>query len=57
MHQLLNLVHIVSSPEEAKMFAEQMLGHKLVTKQTSAEGKICNTVIDFIYMSFFLILL
>ncbi|CAG8663498.1 6937_t:CDS:2, partial [Paraglomus occultum] len=34
----------MSSPEEAKMFAEQMLGHKLVTKQTSADGKICNTV-------------
>ena len=26
------------------MFADQMLGHKLVTKQTGAAGKICNAV-------------
>nr|CAG8615748.1 7065_t:CDS:2 [Entrophospora candida] len=29
---------------KARMFAEQMLGHKLVTKQTGAAGKICNAV-------------
>lgn len=26
------------------MFAEQMIGHKLVTKQTGARGRICNSV-------------
>jgi succinyl-CoA synthetase beta subunit len=26
------------------MFSEQMLGHKLITKQTGAAGKICNAV-------------
>lgn len=37
-------VRVVYSPTEAKMFAEQMIGHKLVTKQTGAEGRICNSV-------------
>lgn len=32
------------SPREAQMFAEKMLGHKLVTKQTGAAGKVCNSV-------------
>jgi len=35
---------LFNSPREAQMFAEQMLGHKLVTKQTGAGGKICNSV-------------
>ena len=35
---------MVSSPTEAKMFAGQMIGHKLVTKQTGARGRICNSV-------------
>ncbi|OZJ06701.1 Succinate--CoA ligase [ADP-forming] subunit beta, mitochondrial [Bifiguratus adelaidae] len=37
-------VRTVFSPTEAKMFAEQMLGHKLITKQTGAAGKPCNAV-------------
>lgn len=37
-------VRVIYSPTEAKMFAQQMLGHKLITKQTGAAGKICNTV-------------
>lgn len=31
-------------PTEAKMFADQMIGHKLVTKQTGPAGRICNAV-------------
>lgn len=31
-------------PTEAKMFADQMIGHKLVTKQTGARGRMCNAV-------------
>ena len=31
-------------PEEARELAEKMLGHKLVTKQTGADGKPCNAV-------------
>ena len=34
----------LDSATEAKMFAEQMIGHKLVTKQTGARGRICNSV-------------
>ncbi|EPS99121.1 hypothetical protein FOMPIDRAFT_1124906 [Fomitopsis schrenkii] len=37
-------VHIVSSPEQAKEFATEMLGSKLITKQTGAAGRICNAV-------------
>ncbi|KAG0355603.1 succinyl-CoA ligase subunit beta [Gamsiella multidivaricata] len=37
-------VRTIFSPREAQMFADQMLGHKLVTKQTGAHGKICNSV-------------
>ncbi|ORY06290.1 succinate-CoA ligase [Basidiobolus meristosporus CBS 931.73] len=37
-------VRPIYSPTEAKMFAEQMLGHKLVTKQTGAKGRDCNAV-------------
>ena len=31
-------------PTEAKMFADQMIGHKLITKQTGAGGRLCNAV-------------
>ncbi|KAL8745687.1 MAG: hypothetical protein Q9184_007841, partial [Pyrenodesmia sp. 2 TL-2023] len=34
----------VCRPTEAKMFADQMIGHKLVTKQTGAAGRLCNAV-------------
>ncbi|KAJ3394275.1 hypothetical protein HDU84_009030 [Entophlyctis sp. JEL0112] len=37
-------VRMVYSPTEAKMFAEKMLNHKLITKQTGAAGRICNAV-------------
>ncbi|EER28332.1 Succinate--CoA ligase [ADP-forming] subunit beta, mitochondrial [Coccidioides posadasii str. Silveira] len=37
-------VRILYSPTEARMFAGQMIGHKLVTKQTGARGRICNAV-------------
>ncbi|ORX91840.1 succinate-CoA ligase [Basidiobolus meristosporus CBS 931.73] len=37
-------VRPVFSPTEARMFAEQMLGHNLVTKQTGAKGRMCNAV-------------
>jgi succinyl-CoA synthetase beta subunit len=31
-------------PTEARMFAGQMIGHKLITKQTGARGRLCNAV-------------
>ena len=31
-------------PAQAKEFAEKMLGHKLITKQTGSAGRICNAV-------------
>ncbi|KAG1152052.1 hypothetical protein G6F37_002690 [Rhizopus arrhizus] len=37
-------VKTFNTPEEARELAEKMLGHKLVTKQTGAEGKPCNAV-------------
>ncbi|KAK4132931.1 succinate-CoA ligase [Trichocladium antarcticum] len=37
-------VRVIYSPTEAKMFAEQMIGHRLVTKQTGADGRLCNSV-------------
>ncbi|KAI8908365.1 ATP-grasp domain-containing protein, partial [Gorgonomyces haynaldii] len=37
-------VRVVYTPTEVKMFAEKMLGHKLITKQTGKEGRICNKV-------------
>ncbi|KAH0548180.1 Succinate--CoA ligase [ADP-forming] subunit beta, mitochondrial, partial [Trichoglossum hirsutum] len=37
-------VRVIYSPTEAKMFANQMIGHKLITKQTGAQGRICNSV-------------
>ncbi|KAJ5632255.1 Succinate--CoA ligase subunit beta [Penicillium lividum] len=37
-------VRVIYSPTEAKMFAEQMIGQKLITKQTGAAGRACNSV-------------
>lgn len=37
-------VRIVFSPTEVRMFAEKMLGHNLITKQTGAAGRVCNHV-------------
>ncbi|KAL0633501.1 succinate--CoA ligase beta chain [Maublancomyces gigas] len=37
-------VRVIYSPTEAKMFAGQMIGHKLITKQTGATGKLCTGV-------------
>lgn len=37
-------VRVIYSPTEAKMFAEEMIGHKLITKQTGAQGRLCNSV-------------
>eukprot|EP00735_Rhodelphis_limneticus_P012618 TRINITY_DN592_c0_g1::TRINITY_DN592_c0_g1_i1::g.10467::m.10467 TRINITY_DN592_c0_g1::TRINITY_DN592_c0_g1_i1::g.10467 ORF type:complete len:433 (+),score=186.10,sp/P53587/SUCB_NEOFR/60.10/2e-171,ATP-grasp_2/PF08442.5/6.6e-73,Ligase_CoA/PF00549.14/7.6e-26,ATP-grasp_5/PF13549.1/6.6e-10,GARS_A/PF01071.14/0.0027,GARS_A/PF01071.14/23,Succ_CoA_lig/PF13607.1/0.032,SUI1/PF01253.17/13,SUI1/PF01253.17/8 TRINITY_DN592_c0_g1_i1:40-1299(+) len=37
-------VHIASTPEQAKDFASKMLGQQLITKQTGAAGKPCNTL-------------
>ncbi|KAJ5300592.1 sugar kinase [Penicillium atrosanguineum] len=38
-------VRVIYSPTEAKMFANQMIGHKLITKQTGAAGRDCNSVL------------
>nr|WRH23607.1 succinyl-CoA synthetase beta subunit [Naematelia aurantialba] len=37
-------VQMVDSPGQAKEYASKMLGHKLITKQTGAAGRICNAV-------------
>lgn len=37
-------VRVIYSPYEAELFAQQMIGHKLVTKQTGAGGRLCNSV-------------
>ncbi|KAL6079429.1 Succinate--CoA ligase [ADP-forming] subunit beta [Balamuthia mandrillaris] len=37
-------VHICSTPEEAQEIAGKMIGHKIFTKQTGPEGKICPKV-------------
>ncbi|KAI9867082.1 MAG: Succinate--CoA ligase [ADP-forming] subunit beta, mitochondrial, partial [Trichoglossum hirsutum] len=37
-------VRVIYSSTEAKMFADQMIGHKLITKQTGAQGRLCNAV-------------
>jgi succinyl-CoA synthetase beta subunit len=39
-----SLMNVLISPSEAKLFASQMIGQKLVTKQTGPAGKICNAV-------------
>jgi len=37
-------VRPIYSPEEARMYAEKMIGSKLVTKQTGVAGRDCNAV-------------
>ncbi|KAJ3242070.1 hypothetical protein HDU81_007824 [Chytriomyces hyalinus] len=37
-------VRMIYSPDEASHYASKMLGHKLITKQTGAAGRICNAV-------------
>ncbi|KAF1352223.1 hypothetical protein BDV97DRAFT_397263 [Delphinella strobiligena] len=37
-------VRVVYSPQEAKILANEMIGHKLITKQTGEKGRICNSV-------------
>lgn len=37
-------VRVIYSPYEAELFAQQMIGHKLITKQTGAGGRLCNSV-------------
>ncbi|KAJ1548511.1 hypothetical protein HK405_002896 [Cladochytrium tenue] len=37
-------VRVVYSPADIKTYAEKMLGHKLITKQTGEAGRICNAV-------------
>jgi len=37
-------VHMVDSPAQAKEYADKMLGHNLITKQTGAAGRICNAI-------------
>jgi succinyl-CoA synthetase beta subunit len=37
-------VQIASSPEEVRDFAQKMLGRRLITKQTGAGGRLCNSV-------------
>ncbi|OCK92613.1 succinyl-CoA ligase beta-chain [Cenococcum geophilum 1.58] len=37
-------VRVVYSPREAAILADQMIGHKLITKQTGAAGRLCNAV-------------
>ncbi|XP_039295751.1 succinate--CoA ligase [ADP-forming] subunit beta, mitochondrial-like [Nilaparvata lugens] len=37
-------VRMVFTPEEAEEFAGQMIGDFLITKQTGAKGRICNSV-------------
>jgi succinyl-CoA synthetase beta subunit len=39
-----SLLTLPGRPSEAKLFASQMIGQKLVTKQTGAAGKPCNAV-------------
>lgn len=39
-------VKLAFSPEEVKDLASQMIGNKLVTKQTGEGGRICNSVSD-----------
>ncbi|OBZ78957.1 Succinyl-CoA ligase [GDP-forming] subunit beta, hydrogenosomal, partial [Grifola frondosa] len=37
-------VHLVKDPEQAKEYASKMIGAHLITKQTGAAGRICNSV-------------
>lgn len=38
-------VHMCQKPSDARKYAEAMLGHKLITKQTGAAGLPCNKVL------------
>jgi len=38
-------VQIVFTPEEAREKAKQMIGHHLITKQTTKEGRLCEEVL------------
>ena len=44
LHDHENAEEYIHSPREAKMVADQMIGHKLITKQTGATGRLCNAV-------------
>lgn len=37
-------IDIIFSPKQAKTLASSMIGKLLITKQTGAAGKICNSV-------------
>eukprot|EP00054_Salpingoeca_dolichothecata_P038816 m.14616 g.14616 ORF g.14616 m.14616 type:complete len:454 (+) comp9224_c0_seq2:47-1408(+) len=37
-------VHILEGTSEVKSLSSQMIGHRLITKQTGAAGRICNAV-------------
>lgn len=37
-------IQLVYSPEEAKEKASQMIGHRLITKQTDSKGKLCKEI-------------
>ncbi|SCZ92589.1 BZ3500_MvSof-1268-A1-R1_Chr5-2g08007 [Microbotryum saponariae] len=37
-------LYLPNRPEQAQTFAAQMIGHKLITKQTGAAGRACNAV-------------
>ncbi|QDS75236.1 Succinate--CoA ligase [ADP-forming] subunit beta, mitochondrial [Venturia effusa] len=37
-------VRVIYSPVEARIMANEMIGHKLITKQTGAGGRPCNSV-------------
>jgi len=37
-------VRVIYSPAEARALASEMIGHKLITKQTGAAGRPCNAV-------------
>merc|ERR1719373_700332 len=41
---LLGGVHVATGVEDTEYFAERMIGHSLVTKQTGEQGRICNKV-------------
>jgi hypothetical protein len=42
--QLTRCLSRYNSPEQAQKYAEQMIGNKLITKQTGAAGRACNAV-------------
>ncbi len=44
LHSVRTPQNIAYSPEQAKELASKMLGAKLITKQTGAAGRVCNTV-------------